>query len=492
MRVWDILSSCGKNNKNHFARCCMTGKIISDVKRLSDDLKVDCCFDIIKREVMIAEKKAAYFYVDGFCKDIIVQKLLEHLMELKLTDIESSKTADDFIKSQLPYTEVATVSDYNEAELAVLSGQFLIVIDGFSDGILLDTREYPTRGIVEPDKDRSLRGSRDSFSETLIFNTALIRRRIRDKDLRMEYMQIGKKTKLDVAICYMGGTVDEKTLEKLRNRLKAVKLSGVSMASQAISEVLVPTSFLNPLPRIKYTERPDYASACILEGRIALVIDNCPSVMLFATTFADFLREADDYYFPPVTASFVRISRIIVSLFTVFLTPLILLLNEHPAWIPQALDFIKPEEALRMPLVVQFLLLEFIIDGLKLASLNTPSTISNSLGIIGGLLLSEFAVEAGWFVPDTIVYISFVAIAGYAQPSLEMGYAMKFGRLFLLILTHFLSYWGLIFGTVVILLVFIFSKTLSGNGYFYPIIPFNLKEFGKLFVRPRVRNRGDE
>ena len=470
----------------------MTGKIMTDIKRLSDDLKVDTSFDIIKREVYIAEKKAAYFYVDGFCKDVIVQKLLEHLMELKKTDIEGIKNADEFIKKQLPYTEVSTADDYNTAETALLSGQFLILIDGFTDGILLDTREYPTRGIVEPDKDRSLRGSRDSFSETLIFNTALIRRRIRDKDLRMEYMQIGKKSRLDVAICYMDGTVDKKTLEKLKTKLASVKLSGISMASQAISEVLVPTSFLNPLPRIKYTERPDYASACILEGRIALIIDNSPSVMLFATTFADFLREADDYYFPPITASFVRLSRIVVSLFTVFLTPIILLLNEHPAWIPQAIDFIKPEEQLRMPLFAQFLLIEFIIDGLKLASINTPSSMSNSLGIIGGLLLSEFAVEAGWFVPDTIVYISFVSIAGYAQPSLEMGYAMKFGRLFLLILTHYLSYWGLIGGTVVILLIFIFSKTLSGKGYFYPIIPFNLKEFGKLFIRPRVRNRGDE
>ena len=470
----------------------MTGKITTDIKRLSDDLKVDTSFDIIKREVFIAEKKAAYFYVDGFCKDVIVQKLLEHLMELKKTDIEGIKTADDFIKKQLPYTEVSTAEDYNTAEVAVLSGQFLIIIDGFSGGILLDTREYPTRGIVEPDKDRSLRGSRDSFSETLIFNTALIRRRIRDKDLRMEYMQIGKKAKLDVAICYMDGTVDTKTLEKLRNKLENVKLSGISMASQAISEVLVPTSFVNPLPRIKYTERPDYASACILEGRIALIIDNSPSVMLFATTFADFLREADDYYFPPITASFVRLSRIVVSLFTVFLTPIILLLNEHPAWIPQSIDFIKPEEQLRMPLFAQFLLIEFIIDGLKLASINTPTSMSNSLGIIGGLLLSEFAVEAGWFVPDTIVYISFVSIAGYAQPSLEMGYAMKFGRLFLLILVHYLSYWGLIAGTTIILLIFVFSKTLSGKGYFYPIIPFNLKEFGKLFIRPRVRNRGDE
>ncbi len=470
----------------------MTGKITHDLARLEEDLQSEKNFDIIKREIYIGERRAAYFYIDGFCKDMTTQKILEHLMKLKKEEVDGVTDCDDFLKKNIPYIEATAVEEYSAAETAVLSGQFLVIIDSFAKGFLLDTREYPSRGIVEPDKDRSIRGSRDSFCETLIFNTALVRRRIRDTSLRMEYMQVGKKTKLDVAICYMDGTVDEKTLEKLRNKLKNIKLEGISMASQAISEVLVPTSFLNPLPRIKYTERPDYACACIMEGRIGLIIDNCPSVMLFATTFADFLREADDYYFPPITASFVRISRIIVSLLTVYLTPVILLLINNQHWIPPAFDFIKPAEELKMPLFAQFLILELVIDGLKLASINTPSSMSSSLGIIGGLLLSEFAVEAGWFVPDTIVYISFVAIASYAQPSLEMGYAMKFGRIFLLIITHLFGLWGLIGGTVLTLIVFTFSKTLSGKGYFYPVIPFNFKEFTKLFIRPRVRNKGDE
>ncbi len=468
----------------------MTGKIDTDINTLQNDLKVDLSFDLIMRRMEIAGKSAAFFFVDGFCKDAIVEKLLEYLFKITPEEFRSVKGADGFLVKMMPYVEAATAFDYETVKTNILSGQFVILIDGFDKAICIDTREYPVRSISEPDKDRALRGARDSFSETLIFNTALIRRRIRDEKLRMEYLQIGSVSKSDIAICYIEGKANKREVEEVKKRLKKIKTPSISMANSSISELILPTSFFNPLPKIKYTERPDFAAASVIEGRIALLIDNSPVVMIFANSFFDFLRDVDDYYFPPLTASYLRITRVIVSFFTVFLTPVVILFYNNPEWLPKSFHFLLPREDSLIPFFFQFLLLEFIVDGLKLASINTPTSMSSSLGIIGGLLLSDFAIAAGWFVPDTIVYISFVAIASYAQPSLEIGYTMKFFRMVLFVLTNYLSYWGLLGGTAVMVLVLTLTKTISGRRYFYPVIPFNFKNFCRIFIRTKLKSEG--
>ncbi len=454
---------------------------------MSEDLAVDINFDIIRRDIIVGNRAAALFFIDGFTKDEVYEKMMEFLFKRKPEDLESLNTMEQFSRLYMPYIEVAFETDINEIETAVLSGQSALLIDGISGALLVDTREYPVRAVKEPEKDKSLRGSRDGFVETLIFNTAMIRRRIRDPKLRMEYIRVGKRSKVDLAVVYVDGTADERVVKKLKRKLSELDINNISMTAQALSETLVKTNYFNPFPKIKFTERPDYASACILEGRVALVMDNSPSVMLFATSFADFTKEVDDYYFPPVTGTFVRTVRMFVSLSTVFLTPAVLLFLNNPSYLPHWLKFLTDYSETPISIFAQFLIIEFIIDALRLASMNTPSALSNSLGIIGGLLLSDFAIQAGWFIPEAIIYMSFVAIASFAQPSFEMGYAMKFGRLILLVLTQLLGLWGFIAGTVLIILVMTFSKTLSGRGYFYPILPFNAKDFMKMFVRTKIK-----
>ena len=261
------------------------------------------------------------------------------------------------------------------------------------------------------------------------------------------------------------------------------------MTSQALSEVLIPSSFFNPFPKVRFTERPDFASACILEGKVLLIMDNSPSVMIFANSIADFTKETDDYYFSPLTGTYVRTIRAFVTVLTVILTPVMLIFLNNPEIIPHWLKFIDTQSEHLIPFFVQFLLLELVVDGLRLASLNTPNTLSNSLGIIGGLILGEFAVEAGWFVPETIIYMAFVAIASFAQPSFEMGYALKFCRISLLILSELFGFIGFGIGLIAVTSVAAFSKTLSGRGYLYPVIPFNAGDFARLFVRTSIRNK---
>ena len=452
-------------------------------KYLDGELKPDKSFDIIKRELEIGGRRAALYFIDGFIKDEVYEKILEFLYKQTPEDIDKITDMTQFARHKMPYVEVDSTNDKEAAVTAVLSGPSVLVIDGISGALMIDTRTYPMRGVDEPQKDKSLRGARDGFVETLVMNTAMIRRRIRDSRLRMEYMQIGKGTKLDIAISYLDGVADERVLNILRRKLQNMELDGASMTQQAIAEKLQKNAFFNPFPKFKTTERPDYASACIFDGRIVLVMDNSPSVMIMPISLSDFFRETDDYYFQPIVASYTRIIRMLVSVANVVITPLYLLLVNNPGLVPRWLDVIMPNDTGQIPLFLQFLILEFMVDGLRLASLNTPDSLSNSLGIVGGLLLSQFAIDAGWFITEAILFMAFITIASFSLPSFEMGYAMKFERLLLLLTTQLFGVWGFAGGIIFIFICMLLIKTLSGRNYLYPIIPFNLKGFLELFIR---------
>lgn len=453
------------------------------IKEIDKDIKPEQSFDIIKRELIIGNRSTVLYFIDGFIKDEVYEKMLEFLFNIKPEELTEIKDMRRFAKNKMPYVETEFSFDVQFIKTAILSGPSVLLIDGIEGALIVDTRTYPMRSVDEPRKDKSLRGSRDGFVETLVMNTAMIRRRIRDSRLRMEYMQIGTDTKLDIAISYIDGLADKKTLKILKEKLKSIKVGGISMTQQALSEKLQKSAFINPFPKFKFTERPDYTSACILDGRIALVMDNSPTVMIIPMSLSDFFRETDDYYFLPASGSYIRTLRIIVSIATVLLTPIYLLLANEPQYIPNWLSFLEPSAKGAIPLVLQFILLELLVDGLRLASVNTPDTLSNSLGIIGGLLISEFAVSVGWFIPEAILFTAFITVSSFSLPSFEMGYAMKFERIFLLLLVQFLGALGLLGGVVLLFIAMLNIKTLSGRGYLYPIIPFKGKAFLELFVR---------
>lgn len=466
----------------------LTYSIEKYIYEIDSRVRPELNFDIIKRDIYIANRRAALYFIDGFMKDAVFEKLMEFLYKITPEEIEGIDNMTEFSKSHMPYTEADSTDDIEKIVTALLSGPAVLLIDGIGDALIIDSRTYPLRGIEEPQKDRSVRGSKDGFVEALVMNTALIRRRIRDQRLRMEYHQVGQSSKVDIVIAFMDGLADEHVLARLRERLKKIKISGISMTQQALSEALIPTSFFNPLPKTKFTERPDFASACLIEGKIIVVMDNAPGVMILPVSFADFFKEVDDYYFPPLTGTYVRIIRNISSLLTVFLIPLVLLVQNSPEILPEWLDFIIIRDEMAMPLLAQFLILEFVVDALRLASVNTPDALSNSIGIIGGLILSEFAVSAGWFVPQAIIFSAFVAIASFSQPSFEISYSAKYLRIIMMIAVQFLGGWGLLLGTALGIVTLLCCKTLSGRNYLYPIFPFNFKDFCKLFVRTKIKN----
>lgn len=466
-----------------------SGDFTMDTGALDKALRLGESFDLVGRNVLIGGKKGRFYFVDGFLKDEVMEKLLEFLMKITPEQLEGVDTAEQFALRFITYVEVAHSPDPDGVVTGVLSGQLALMMDGFTEAILMDLRTYPVRGVEEPEDDRVLRGSRDGFVETLVFNTALLRRRVRDPSLTMELFSIGTRSKTDVVVSYLSNRVDRKKLERLRKRLKAADVTALTMSQESLAEALIDRGWYNPFPKIRYTERPDAASACVMEGSILILVDNTPSVMILPTSIFDFFQESNDFYFPPLVGSYLRITRIVTFFLTLLLTPVWFLLVENPQYIPSWLDFIKISEPNSVPILFQLLVIEFAVDGLKLASLNTPSMLSNSFSVVGGLILGEFAVKAGWFVPDVILYMAFVSIVNFTQPSFELGYAFKLMRVLILILTALFNVWGFAAGLLVVILLLATNRTVLGGSYLYPLVPFDGHALKSLLIRKRLHTK---
>lgn len=462
----------------------ISGSLKTDMGYLNQVLDVEKNFDVICRTICFGGREACMYLVDGFCKDELVQKLLQYLMDMKPEDMPEDMHG--ISKQFIPYVEVDVEGRFEVIINSLLSGMFVLLVDGYEKALLIDSRTYPARNVEEPEKDKVLRGSKDGFVETIVFNTALIRRRIRSTDLHMEMMNAGESSKTDIVLCYMRGRADEDFLEAIRRKIKSIRVDSLTMNQESLAECLYQRRWYNPFPKFKYTERPDTAAAQVLEGNIVILVDNSPSAMILPTTIFDVVEEADDYYFPPITGTYLRIARFLITLFTYFMTPTFLLLMNHVEWVPEAFSFIMLKEEPNIPLIWQFLILELAIDGLKLAAVNTPNMLSTPLSVMAALVLGEFSVNSGWFSAEVMLYMAFVAIANYTQQNYELGYALKFLRIINLLLTQLFGLWGYIAGIAVAVLAVCSNRTVSKSSYIYPLVPFDGKNLKNRLIRRRL------
>ena len=346
-------------------------KISSDIKQNMEHFHslfdVSKNFDIVYHTIEIGGKQACLYFVDGFTKDEVLLRLMQGFASIKPADMPEN--AHDFSKQYVSYGETGLLTEDSQIAVQLLSGLTCLFIDGYGQCITIDCRTYPARGVTEPDKDKVLRGSRDGFVETLIFNTALIRRRIRDTNFTVEILSAGDSSHTDIAVCYMKKRVDEKLLSTIKERIEKLHVDALTMNQESLAECLFPYKWYNPFPKFRFSERPDTAAASILEGSIVILVDTSPACMILPSSVFDIIEEADDYYFPPVTGTYLRLSRMTVSLLTLFLTPVWLLLMQNPHWIPDWLQFILLADEIHVPLIFQLLILEFAIDGLRLPSI---------------------------------------------------------------------------------------------------------------------------
>lgn len=448
-------------------------------------LRVEENFDVIERRLLIGPDEMTLFYIDGFVKDGVMQRMMQYFLGLSGLCGDADDPCRRFADAHVPYVEVDCSRDAAHLRMMVLSGAVVMLGSTFgAEGIVIDARTYPARETQEPENDRVMQGARDGFVETLVFNTALIRRRIRDPALTMQYLTVGGPSQTDVVVCYMQGRADDGYVAEVTKRLRDLAPTHIAMGTESLAESLIRRRWYNPFPKIRTLERPDAAAAELLEGRVLVLCDTTPQVMVLPTSIFDFMQESDDFCFPPLTGCYLRLVRHAVFWLSLVITPLWFLAIQHPEALPPALLFLLPVKEAEIPILLQLFLTELAIDGLKLASMNTPDMLAGSLSVIGGLILSDFAVQVGWLTPEVILYMSFAAIANFTQQNHELGYAFKFMRMILLGLVALFDVWGFVAGLVLFFILLATNKTVNGRrSYLYPLIPWNGRAFARLFFR---------
>ena len=457
-----------------------------NVRMLDGLLGVGRSCDMVSRDYLIGGRRARLWVVDGFGSDSILERMGAFWLTLKPENVVGLTEMQDFLDRYITFSESNVTFDISDAVTSVFLGKSLLAVEGLAGVALMDAKGYPSRSVHEPPDGKVLRGSHDGFVEAVVPNMALLRRRIRDPHLTMEGHKVGSRTHNDAVLCYLDNKVDQDLLRKLRGKLLGLDVRSLSMAQESLAEAIRPKQWYNPFPKVRYTERPDAAAASIMEGSIVLMVDNSPSVMILPTGFFDFTQESNDYYFPPLVGTYLRVLRVTVFLLSLFITPAWYLMVSEPNRLPGWLNFLSSPEPVSLSLLSQLLVVEFLIDVLKLASLNTPDSLSNSFSMLGALVLGDFAVQAGWLGPEVLVYMAFVSVAGFAQPSYELGYAFKLLRVALLLVTAAFDVWGFCLGVVGIFVLLCTTKPLVGKGYLYPLVPFNGKALLRLLVREPI------
>jgi len=460
------------------------------LRELREALPLVESFDVMERNFSIGDHDATIFFVDGLVKTSGMQWILAHLLTIAKKDVDRATSAELFIKYNMPFLDSLVESKIDMILKHIFAGLVPIVIDGFDEVMIIDAREYPARGVEEPSKEKSLRGAKDGFTEGFMTNIALIRRHIRDKNLIFEAHMVGTSSRTDVAVTYIKGIADDKVVKSIRQRIDDIQVDTLTVGEQSLVELFMQqnkkkSDWFNPFPKVRYTQRPDVVAAHVSEGKIAIIVDNTPTVILLPVGIFDFVQDVDDYYFPLVTGNYFRLLRILNMIAIIFMTPVYLLMAE--GYIPtfEMLGFIIPDTNYAIPLFWQFILLEIAIDALKLASLNTPDSLGMSLSVIGALILGEFSVQSGWFIPQTILCMAVMALASFTQPSIELGYAIKFVRIAMLIGVAIYGFYGAGIAFVLGLVVLASTKTLMDTSYLYPLFPLNAKALKRLIFRTR-------
>ncbi|MEK3698722.1 spore germination protein [Paenibacillus sp. FSL R10-2199] len=452
-------------------------------KTLTEVMGLGSSFDIVFREMSFGGRRVALLCISGFAKDTIIDEILKRLTYLTPDNISTDVFAS-FMSEYIPHVQVEKGELLSESINKVLSGMSVFFIEGESQVIIMDTRSYPSRSPDEPSIERVVRGARDGFTETLLSNVALVRRRIRDPGLKYEMHQIGRRTRTDVCVAYIDDIVDKTQVQAVTDKLKSVDIDGIPLADKQLEEAIVGGGW-NPYPLVRYSERPDIVASHLLEGRVVVFVDTSPSVMVLPTTFFDLCQHAEENRQTPFMGSYLRWVRFIGIFASMFLLPLWMLLVLHPELKPAMLEFIGPQKTAKIPLIAQFLIVELGVDLLRMAAVHTPTPLGSAMGLIAAILVGDIAVQTGLFVNEVVLYMAVASIGMFATPSYELGLANRIVRLALLLAVAAFQIPGFMIGTT-LLVVLLTTHRSYNSSYLWPFIPFNAKAMGEILLRQPV------
>lgn len=448
---------------------------------LEREAGLNASFDVVLREMTFGGRRTALFYMNGLIHSAILTEVLVRLSYLTPEDIDAD-ALKLFFETYVPAVQVTKSESFDDMLDAVLAGNAALFIDRERAALIIDVKMFPDRTPEEPSLERVVRGSRDGFVETLMTNVSLIRRRLRDKDLRYELIRVGARTKTDVCIAYIRDIADPRLVEEVKRKIGQVNVYGLPLADKQLEETTVNRGW-HPYPLVRYSERPDVVAAQLLEGSVAVLTDTTPSVMMLPTTFFDLTQHAEENRQTPFIGTYLRWVRYIGILFSLFLMPLWFLLVLKPELKPPALDFLGPQQMGRIPLILQFLLAEIGVDLMRMAAVHTPTPLSTAMSLIAAILIGDIAVKTGLFNNEVILYMALAAIGMFATPNYELGLANRIVRLALIIAVAAFGVPGFVVGTALFIVLLACTRSFN-RPYLWPFIPFDGRSLAALLVRP--------
>jgi stage V sporulation protein AF len=439
----------------------------------------DHSWDIMAKPFEYGELRMMSYVLNGYFLTmdmvLILREFEKHVLMYRQAHerLELNELVD-YLNKNVGFVQVQTVQKMEDAVRFILSGPLITFIEGFAYAFMIDTRIYPMRSIEPTEVERVIRGPRDGFVETMLMNTALIRRRLRDPALRAELMQVGARSKTDVTLMYLGDVADPKTVDRVRKSLQAIKADVVSMAEQAVTDMIGQVGW-NPYPVVRYTERPDVAAQALVDGHVVIVVDTSPEVIIAPITLFQLLQHPEEYHSYPSVGTYGRWVALVANLISIVLPGVFLVVNFEPSIAPGLVPFLKVDKPGALPLWLDLIVAEVALYILRMAVLNTPVPIAAMVSIIAAFAFGELAPNVNFLPQEVLLYMAFVLVAQLSISSFELGSANELTRFWTILLTQLgywvgIGFWGFVAGLVG-WFVFLATRKSFGVPYLWPLIP---------------------
>lgn len=461
----------------------LSSSLEKNIEQIQSVFPIPQSFDIVTRRLFLGETKAYWIGINGFCRVELLQQIFSDLQNPIYMKDNRIEDIERYMNAKIGYAQASLSGSWEDIISNILSGPSALFIDGFAQAIMIDVRTYPARSVSEPDTERVTLGARDGFVETMLFNTNLIRRRIRSPRLTFEMQSIGAESKTDVAIAYLDNNVNHEFLARLKQSLTGLSVTSLTMGAKSLEELLVKKRWFHPLPCMHYTERPDVACSFLMEGHIVVIVDNSPSVIILPCTVFQFMQSPEDYYKSPVVGTYFRLIRFLCIPVSLILMPLFLLLTVYFPEFSEKWEILSTESLPGPTIIFYIFAVEFLLDLFKYSASVSSSRFSGSLSIIGGLIIGDIAVELNWASVEILFYAAVTLLTSLSLASIEFSDALRVYRLFLVITTALFGLWGFLGGLALVLLSVITTPTFGGMSYFWPLYPFQWKALCTLLLR---------
>jgi len=446
--------------------------------------------DVIIREMKIDSNSnvdAAAIYIDGLAdRDLVNHDILQPLMfnlQLIKGDVSQNRPSlIDFIKSSvLTVGQITETENMDTVIPAVLSGSAAILVEGVTQTLLIDAKGWKARSIEEPKNEVSIRGPKDSFTETLRTNTALLRRKIRDPRLTFQSLQIGERSKTDVSVAYIKGITQDNLIEEINQRLKRIETD--TILDVGYIEQFIEDSPVTLFPTVGTSERPDVVAARILEGRAAVLVDGSPMALTMPFLFMESFQNPDDYYARPFFATLIRWLRFLGFILSIYLPGIYVSLQAFsPELLPTPLlvSVAASREGLPFPTVIEAILMGVLFEILREAGLRMPRSLGQAVSIVGALVIGQAAVSAGLVGAPMVIVVAATAVASFLVASLaDTGVLL---RLTMTIMAGFMGLFGIVIISIEILSHLASLRSL-GVPYLSPVAPLNIRGLKDVFLR---------